>query len=170
MLQRTRIGVVIALALVAGLWGAAAWLDRRSAAIERRAEAAGHLRGSTEVQQRWDQAEARRREADDKARKEQETRARKEAAQAMEAANAARKREQDLRLAAARARAERDGLRNELAASQRDLRTAACDAVRERAAALTDIFGACTAALEGMAESAGRHASDSLMYQQAWPR
>jgi hypothetical protein len=88
---------------------------------------------------------------------------------AMEAVNAAKKREQDLRRDADGARGERDGLRDELAASRGELSRASCEAVRNRAAALTDVFDQCVGRYQGLAEKAGRHASDALMFSQAWP-
>lgn len=78
--------------------------------------------------------------------------------------------EQDLRLAADGARSELDGLRNDLAASRRDLPAATCDAVRARAAALETVFEQCASSYSGMAQAAGGHAADTVMFEKAWPK
>lgn len=86
------------------------------------------------------------------------------------AINDAKKREQVARVAAAGARSERDGLRDELAAAQRDLSSAPPAACIERAAALSAVFEQCAGRLEELAGKADRHASDALTLQQAWPK
>lgn len=86
------------------------------------------------------------------------------------AINDAKKREQLARAAAAGARTERDGLRDDLAAAQRDLPSAAPAACIERAAALSAVFEQCAGRLEEMAGKADRHASDALTLEQAWPK
>ena len=91
------------------------------------------------------------------------------AKKAQEANDAATKRETKIRADAARTRAERDRLRDELAASKRDLPGASCEAVRERASALTDVFGECAARLEGLAGQADPHASDAVKLLEDWP-
>lgn len=83
---------------------------------------------------------------------------------------AAAVRQRDLARAAVAVRAERDGLRDELAAASRGLPSAACTAVREHAATLNTVFGECADRLEGLAGQAQGHASDAVMLQQAWPR
>lgn len=87
----------------------------------------------------------------------------------IEATNAQAKRETTLRSQAAGARTERDGLRDDLAAAQRDLPSASCEAVRKRADALSSVFDQCAERYTGLAEKAGRHASDALTLDQAWP-
>ena len=67
-------------------------------------------------------------------------------------------------------RATADSLRNQLAASRRDLSSATADAARQYATALSDVFAECTDRLTELAKAADGHASDSLMYQQAWPK
>lgn len=79
-------------------------------------------------------------------------------------------REQTLKADAAAARAERDGLRDDLASINSRLATASVDAVRKYAAAANDVFEQCSRAYQGMAETADGHAADSLMYQQGWPK
>jgi len=86
------------------------------------------------------------------------------------AINDAKKREQLARAAAAGARTERDGLRDDLAAAQRDLPGAAPAACIERAAALSAVFEQCAGRLEELAGKADRHASDALTLEQAWPK
>lgn len=71
---------------------------------------------------------------------------------------------------AARARSERDGLRDELAASRVQLPDASCASVREYSATLSTVLGRCTDRLERMAEAASGHAIDSLNLQEAWPK
>ena len=62
------------------------------------------------------------------------------------------------------------GLRNELADQRDKLSQASVDAVRKYAATANAIFGDCSAEVERLAGEATGHASDSLMYQQTWPR
>lgn len=82
---------------------------------------------------------------------------------------AATTRQNALVAGARRVRAERDGLRDELAAARATLPNASCASVREHAATLNTIFGLCADRLEGLAGQAAGHASDSLKLQQAWP-
>lgn len=88
----------------------------------------------------------------------------------MEANNARTKREETLRRDAAGVRTELAGLRDDLAQSAANLPGATCDAVRKRVTAAENVFEQCAGRYSGLAETAGRHASDSLMYQEAWPR
>lgn len=62
------------------------------------------------------------------------------------------------------------GLRNDLADQRRDLSTASLDAVRKYAATANAVFEGCSAEVERLAGEAAGHASDSLMYQAAWPK
>lgn len=71
--------------------------------------------------------------------------------------------------AAAGARAERDSLRDELAAARAGLPTASCASVREHAAALNTVFDQCAGALEDLAGKAQGHAADALTLREAWP-
>lgn len=88
----------------------------------------------------------------------------------MEANNARTKREENLRRDAAGVRTELAGLRDDLAQSAANLPGATCDAVRKRVTAAENVFEQCAGRYSGLAETAGRHASDSLMYQEAWPK
>ena len=62
------------------------------------------------------------------------------------------------------------GLRNDLANQRSNLSTASLDAVRKYATAANSVFGECSAENERLAGEASGHASDSLMYQRAWPK
>lgn len=86
------------------------------------------------------------------------------------ATNKRTEREKTLKADADAARAERDGLRDDLAGINSRLATASADAVRKYAAAANDVFEQCSRAYQGMAEAADGHAADSLMYQQGWPK
>jgi len=90
--------------------------------------------------------------------------------QVQDAQNEHRKVETALLAAATAAQSDRDRMRDDLAISRSRLSTAASDAVRKYAATLTDVFGECSAQLEEMAGIAAKHAADSLMLQQAWPK
>jgi hypothetical protein len=85
------------------------------------------------------------------------------------AVNESRKREQIVHEAAAGARGELDGLRNDLSASSAGLPSATLDACRSRVSALSAVFEQCATKYQGVAEQADAHSSDSLMLQQAWP-
>lgn len=67
------------------------------------------------------------------------------------------------------ARNERDGLRDELAASRVQLPDASCTSVREYTATLSAVFGECATEIEGLAVPAQGHAIDSLKLQDSWP-
>ena len=62
------------------------------------------------------------------------------------------------------------GLRDELTDQRRKLSTASIDAARQYAATANAVFGECSAEVERLAGEASGHASDSLMYQSAWPK
>lgn len=82
----------------------------------------------------------------------------------------ANKRAQYNAVAADSARRAAVSLRDQLAAARADLSSATLDASRNYAAALSDVFGQCVDEYRGLAEKATGHASDSLMYQAAWPK
>lgn len=86
------------------------------------------------------------------------------------AQNEARKREADLAIAADSARAERDGLRDELASISDRLSRASADSLRKYAATASRILAECTNQLTEMARKADGHASDTLMLMQGWPK
>lgn len=62
------------------------------------------------------------------------------------------------------------GLRNELADQRDNLSTASLDAVRKYATTANAVFGECSTEVERLAGEAAGHASDSLMFQRAWPK
>lgn len=86
-----------------------------------------------------------------------------------EAGAAATKRAGVLAADAARARDAADGLRDDLNAT-RLYAAQSLDAATKSVAALSDVFQQCSRRYSELAEAADRHASDSLTYQQAWPR
>lgn len=89
--------------------------------------------------------------------------------QAQAAAAAAATRLQRLSADRDRLRGTVDGLRDDLATATSRLPTATCDAAREYAAASTDVFGQCAAALERLAGQADGHAIDVQTLTEAWP-
>jgi biopolymer transport protein ExbB/TolQ len=68
------------------------------------------------------------------------------------------------------ARSTADGLRDDLAAAQRDLSRSSIASCRQHASTLNTVFAECTRSVEGLAGAAQGHASDSLMLQDAWPK
>ena len=90
--------------------------------------------------------------------------------QLQEAQNEARTREMDLTAAADRARAELVGLRDELATLNDRLSRASAASLRRYAATANNVLRECTNRLTELAREADRHASDSLMFQRAWPK
>jgi hypothetical protein len=99
-------------------------------------------------------------------------RAREQALQtkATEAINAASERAKKSQVAAAAVRSVNDSLRDDLNAARSDLSRASDAAVRKYAATAGAVFGECTAEVERLAGAAQGHATDSLMFQQAWPK
>jgi len=81
----------------------------------------------------------------------------------------AAKRAQENASAAAAARAERDGLRNQINAATTALPTATCSSARDYAATAADVFEQCATALEELAAKADGHASDARTLTNAWP-
>jgi hypothetical protein len=79
------------------------------------------------------------------------------------------KRAQENASAAAAARAERDGLRNQINAATTALPTATCSSARDYAATATAVFEQCAAALEELATKADGHATDSRTLTNSWP-
>jgi hypothetical protein len=81
----------------------------------------------------------------------------------------AAKRAQDNAAAAAAARAERDGLRNQINTATSALPTATCASSRDYAATAAALFDQCAAALEELATKADGHATDSRTLTNSWP-
>lgn len=67
------------------------------------------------------------------------------------------------------ARTERDGMHNTLDAIER-VSKESHDAATKHVATLRTVLDRCTAEYLRVAEAAAGHASDSLTYQQAWPK
>lgn len=86
------------------------------------------------------------------------------------ARNAATKRETVLRADAAAAHQSADGLRSDLAEIRRQLPKLAADACRQRADAIADVLGQCTARYSDLAETADRLFSDRQTLIDAWPK
>jgi hypothetical protein len=72
--------------------------------------------------------------------------------------------------AAAAARRERDGLRDDLAASRVAIANASIGSLREHTSTLTTVFEQCAGQLEEMARIADGHATDTVMLLNAWPK
>ena len=88
---------------------------------------------------------------------------------ANEAAVLATKRERSIVADAARVRIAADRLRDTLDAVER-ASAESSDAASKSVAALRAVFDSCRAEYERMGREAAGHASDSLTYQQAWPK
>lgn len=67
------------------------------------------------------------------------------------------------------ARAERDGLRNQLDTAASNLPGATCTAARDYGATATAVLAECGAALEDLARKADGHALDARTLIQSWP-
>lgn len=61
-------------------------------------------------------------------------------------------------------------LRDQLAADRAGLPGSSLGSCRAHAATLNSIFGECADSSRGLAKAAAGHASDSLMFQEAWPK
>lgn len=72
--------------------------------------------------------------------------------------------------AASAARLERDGLRDDLAASRVAITGASLGSLREHTSTLSTVFEQCSAELEEMARHADGHSTDTVMLLGAWPR
>jgi len=155
-------GALAVLALVAGaVWIHAGWIDDiRQEALKQ---------GRAEVQAKWD---AREREITDaRIAASQEARRIETSRQTnvIEAQNAAQTRVKNLQAVVVATAAERDGLRDDLAATTAALPSLAPDACRRYAATANAVLAELGLEAEELARTAQGHANDSLMYQQAWP-
>ena len=81
----------------------------------------------------------------------------------------ANKRAQENATAAAAARSERDGLRNQINTATGALPTATCSSARSYAATAAAVFEQCASALEELAAKADGHATDARTLTNAWP-
>ena len=87
-----------------------------------------------------------------------------------EAENEFKQREVALNAAADSARAERDGLRDELAAIGDRLSRASADALRQYARTANSVLSECIDRYSKLAQKADGHAADALMLSRSWPR
>lgn len=87
-----------------------------------------------------------------------------------DALSKAQKRLEAERVAAVRARIERDGLRDELAASRAKIPDATRDSLNQYAATLSGLFDQCAASYSELARQAQGHASDVRTLTDAWPK
>lgn len=130
----------------------------------------GEKSGKAEIQAMWTASELKRSEEARQADLENRRIENLRQSRVQEATNAQRKRESVLRRTAADTRSELDRLLDSLnRPSTSDVPSSPPDAVSKRIATLETVFGQCARQLADMAEVADRHASDSLMYQEAWP-
>lgn len=90
--------------------------------------------------------------------------------QVIEAQNEAKKRETELRAAAAAAGSQSDGLRDDIAALRGQYDRLSADAVRERAVAVGAVLQQCSQRYGELAEKADRHANDVRTLMDAWPK
>lgn len=136
-----------------------------------------HHAGANSVQVKWDQAI--KDQAAQALAAERENRATESRRQinVTESLNAQTIRARALQAAAARSDSAADSLRNTLAAVTSELPRTPDDASTQHCAADPELLGILEAGIgrlastgAGLAREAGSHASDSLMYQQGWPR
>lgn len=92
------------------------------------------------------------------------------AGKVIEAQNAQAKRTQTLQAAAAGARTESAGLRDDIAAIRASLPSTPGDASGNAASTAAGLLAECAAAYQGLAAAADGHYSDTLTLQQAWPK
>lgn len=146
------------------------WLALGLAAVLVFTHFAANRSGAARVRGQWDAAIAQQLQQNLAA--EQENRRLETARQSkvIEAQNAQVNRTRVLQAAAAGARAESDGLRGDLARNTADLPSASLTTCRNYAAAANAVLRDMAIEGGGMAEKAGGHASDSLTFEQAWPK
>lgn len=130
----------------------------------------GDVAGHKAIQAKWDAAKIVQMEAARAAEATNRATESRLKTQVIEAQNANQDRINKISADAAAARTQSDGLRRDIAAVRSVLPSLAADAVRQYAATATDVLGECADRYTDMAAKAQGHASDSLMYQQAWPK
>jgi len=158
--------ILIAGALGFGLLALGGWLyEKHTSGIREQ----GFTQGAEHIQGKWDAADKERLAKEATAQAVATALATERQNVAMKAANEAKQRETGLRIAAAAARDESERLSGDLAAARAALAVAPIEAVRLYANTAAAVFDQCQRAYQGMAEAADGHASDSLMYQAAWP-
>lgn len=133
----------------------------------------GYKLGSAEVQQRWDAAEAQRREVADKAEKESRAKERKLQENANAAIARSAQRAIRARVDADAARSELERLRNVPTPDTRPDSSgspeAACRTADDRTRAVRELLLACGTELEGLARAADGHLRDAMSAREAWP-
>jgi hypothetical protein len=130
----------------------------------------GDVTGSNVVQAKWDAAKIVQLEVAQKAEVANRATESRLKTQVIEAQNANQDRIKKIQADANSARSQSDSLRRDLAAVRSRLPSLAADAIRSYADAATVVFDECQRSYQDMAATADRHAADSLMYQQAWPK
>ena len=90
--------------------------------------------------------------------------------QLQDAQNAAAKREQDLRATVDRSRTQLDGLRSATYQLRAKLPSYSPAATAQAADAAAELLGICAGEYRAVAEAADRHAADSMMLLEAWPK
>jgi len=95
---------------------------------------------------------------------------RRQSEQTIGALNAAQKRVQVAREAAAAANDAAGRLRDDIADIQRRLPSASLDACRQHAAALGAVLNSCRAEYEALGRDAQGHADDTRTLEDAWPK
>lgn len=155
-------GALAVLALVAGaVWMHSGWIaDERQAALKQ---------GRAEVQAKWDAEKLDHANARTAASQEARRIETSRQTNVIEAQNAAQTRVKNLQAVVVATAAERDGLRNDLAATTAALPSLAPDACRRYAATANAVLAELGLEAEELARAAQGHANDSLMYQEAWP-
>lgn len=131
--------------------------------------------GRAEVQAQWDSAAQAQKAADAQANQAHRKTEGKDRAQVSTAQNQRAQTAGADVAAAAGLRAERDGLRRDLATALNTIRSChlpgpAADAAAHRAAAVQAVLTDMESQAAELARAASGHAADSLMYQQAWPQ
>lgn len=121
-----------------------------------------YRKGRADVQLAWDASKAT---ANAEARQLEQRRQDR----ADEAASLAAGRGAAIRSDADRARRSVDGMRSTLDATERRAKESA-DAAARLVSTYRTVFESCLAEYRALGEEAAGHASDSLMYQQSWPR
>ncbi len=133
--------------------------------------------GREEIQAKWDRVESIKKDLALADNTEQRKLENLRQSKAMEASNGSKKRELALRDAVGSLAAERDGLRRDfedsrqarVGSSGNEAGQPSCQAQSKRITALEEVFEQCVGRYSGLAEKADRHASDALMYDEAWP-
>ena len=126
--------------------------------------------GRAAVRAKWDAAIIVQQEQAAKAEAENRRIESERQQKVIEAQNEATKRAKTLQAAADRARAQSDGLRNDLAAIRLQLPGLARDAVNRYADAASVVFGDCSRAYQELAGQADRIASERQTLIDAWPK